>query len=85
LTRGVVHLHIRSGFSYSFERVTPEELVEALSGLGMDALALTEKNDVYGVPRFLKAAEEPGIRPAVGAVSTMEGGGYEEGRIRTRG
>jgi error-prone DNA polymerase len=85
LTRGVVHLHIRGGGSHGFGMATPEELVEVPSRLGKDALVITEKDGVYGVPRSLEAAEEYGTHPVVGAVITIQGGGHEEGRIRTRG
>ncbi len=69
------HLHVRSGFSYGFGVATPEELVGAAKEMGMDALALTDRDGMYGVPRFLKAAEDMGVSPVVGTeISTAAGG-----------
>jgi error-prone DNA polymerase len=73
-TPGFVHLHARSGFSYGSGVATPEELVEGAAGMG--SLALTDRDGLYGVPRFLRAAGEVGISPIVGAEITMEGGGH---------
>jgi DNA-directed DNA polymerase III PolC len=68
------HLHVRSGFSYGFGVASPEELAEA--AVGMDSLALTDRDGLYGIPTFLKAVGEMGISPIVGAEITMEGGGH---------
>ena len=54
---GFVHLHVRSGFSFGFGVARPEELVEAAARMGMSSLALTDRNGLYGIPRFLEAAE----------------------------
>jgi error-prone DNA polymerase len=69
-----VHLHVRSGFSFGFGVARPEELVEAAARMGMVSLALTDRDGLYGIPRFLEAADETGILPIVGIeVSTAEG------------
>ncbi len=73
-SQGFVHLHVRSGFSYGSGVATPEELAEAAAGMG--SLALTDRDGLYGVPRFLRAAGEVGISPIVGAEITVEGGGH---------
>ena len=73
---GFAHLHVRSGFSFGFGVATPEELVAAASGMEMGALALTDRDGLYGVPRFLEAAGEAGISPIVGAEIGVEGGGH---------
>ena len=51
-----VHLHVRSGFSFGFGVARPEELVEAAARMGMSSLALTDRDGLYGIPRFLEAA-----------------------------
>jgi error-prone DNA polymerase len=76
LIPGFAHLHVRSGFSYGFGIATPEELAEAASRLGMTSLALTDKDGLYGVPRFLQATHEVGICPIVGAEIAVKGGGH---------
>ena len=42
----------------------------------MRRLALTDRDGLYGVPRFLEAAGEAGILPVVGAEVSMSGGGH---------
>jgi error-prone DNA polymerase len=76
LTTVFTHLHVRSGFSYGFGVATPEELVEAAASMGMDALALTDRDGMYGVPRFLEAAEEACVSSIVGVEVSMEEGGH---------
>jgi error-prone DNA polymerase len=70
------HLHVRSGFSYGFGVTMPEDLVRTAAGMGMGALALTDRDGLYGVPKFLEAAEEVGLSPIVGVEVSMEGGGH---------
>jgi error-prone DNA polymerase len=70
------HLHVRSGFSYGFGVTMPEDLVRTAVGMGMGALALTDRDGLYGVPKFLEAAEEIGLSPIVGVEVSMEGGGH---------
>ena len=75
LTRdSFVHLHVRSGFSFGFGVARPEELVGAAAGMGMPSLALTDRDGLYGIPRFLEAAGTVGILPIIGVeVSIAEG------------
>ncbi|QIN81111.1 PHP domain-containing protein (plasmid) [Rubrobacter marinus] len=63
---GFAHLHVRSGFSYGLGTATPKELVEASSRMGYGALAITDRDGLYGVPRFLRASGEHGLSPMVG-------------------
>ncbi len=74
MTARFAHLHVRSGFSYGSGVATPEELAEGAEGMG--SLALTDRDGLYGVPRFLRAAGGVGISPVVGAEITVEGGGH---------
>jgi error-prone DNA polymerase len=74
---GFVELHARSAFSFLEGSSTPEELVEQAAVLGMPALALLDRDGVYGAPRFHMAAKKAGIRAHVGAEITSE----QDGRI----
>jgi len=75
LAEGFAHLHVRSGFSYGYGVATPEELVGAAAGMGMRSMALTDRDGLHGIPRFLEVAGEVGVSPIVGAeVSISEGG-----------
>lgn len=49
-------LHCRSNFSFLEGAAHPEELAEVASALGLNALALTDRNGLYGIVRFAEAA-----------------------------
>jgi len=70
------HLHVRSGFSYGYGVATPGELAGAAAEMGMGAVALTDRDGLYGLPKFLEAAEGHGIKPIAGAEVSVEGGGH---------
>jgi error-prone DNA polymerase len=74
LSRGFAHLHVRSGFSFGRGVAAPEELVMAAARMGMRSMALTDRDGLYGIPRFLEACEEAGILPIVGAEILTVGG-----------
>jgi error-prone DNA polymerase len=74
--QGFAHLHVRSGFSYGFGVATPAELATAASELGMGALALTDRDGLYGIPRLFEAAAGAGVSSVVGAEVSVEGGGH---------
>ncbi|MGH3859882.1 error-prone DNA polymerase [Actinokineospora sp.] len=59
-------LHCHSNFSFLDGASHPEELVEAASLLGLDAIALTDHDGMYGVVRFAEAAKELGMRTVFG-------------------
>ena len=69
-----VELHCRSAFSFLRGASTPEQLVERAAQLQMPAVALCDRDGVYGAPRFFARARECGVRPIVGAEITMEDG-----------
>ena len=66
-----VELHAASAFSFLQGASLPEALVERAAALGYPALALLDRDGVYGAPRFHKAARAAGIRPIIGAELTM--------------
>jgi len=67
------HLHVRSWFSFQSGGSSPAALAQRAATLGQSALALTDRNGVYGVVRFQKACREHGIKPIVGAEAVVEG------------
>jgi error-prone DNA polymerase len=69
-----VELHARSAFSFLRGASSPEQLAVAAAQLGLPAVALCDRDGVYGAPRFSAAAREVGVRPIIGAELTMEGG-----------
>ena len=66
-----VELHMASAFSFLQGASLPEALVERAAALGYPALALLDRDGVYGAPRFHKAALAAGIRPIIGAELTI--------------
>ncbi len=60
-------LHCHSNFSFLDGASHPEELVEQAARLGLDAIALTDHDGMYGVVRFAEAAGELGVRTVFGA------------------
>jgi error-prone DNA polymerase len=61
-----VELHASSAFSFLDAASLPEMLVERAAALGYPALALVDRDGVYGAPRFHKAAKAAGIKAIVG-------------------
>ena len=67
-----IELHTASGFSFLEGASLPEDLVAEAARLGYPALALCDRDGVYGAPRFHKAATEAGLRPLVGCEISLE-------------
>ncbi|HVE97177.1 MAG TPA: error-prone DNA polymerase [Pseudonocardiaceae bacterium] len=60
-------LHCHSNFSFLDGASHPEELVEEAVRLGLDAIAITDHDGMYGVVRFAEAARELGVKTIFGA------------------
>jgi error-prone DNA polymerase len=70
-------LHARSAFSFLEGASIPEELAGACAERGMTAMALLDRDGVYGAPRFYQAAKKSKIRAHIGAeVTSPFGWGY---------
>ena len=65
-----VELHARSAFSFLEGASAPEELAEACAEHGMAAMALADRDGVYGAPRFHLAMTKRKIRAHIGAEVT---------------
>src|SRR5262245_14350799 len=76
-----IELHAASAFSFLQGATLPEVLVDRAVELGYPAIALLDRDGVYGSPRFHKAAVAAGIKPIIGAeltISTKEKGKREK-------
>jgi error-prone DNA polymerase len=69
-----VELHACSAFSFLRGGSFPEQLAEVASELGMPAIALCDRNGVYGAQRFSVACREHNVRPIIGCELSMEDG-----------
>jgi error-prone DNA polymerase len=69
-----VELHARSAFSFLEGACVPEELAGACAEMQMPAMALVDRNGVYGAPRFHLAAKKSGVRAHIGSEITCTNG-----------
>jgi error-prone DNA polymerase len=76
---GFVHLHCRSYFSLKDGAFSPEDLARRAARLGMPAVALTDRDGVYGAARFTSACAEERIKPILGAWLTLGDEGLRRG------
>src|ERR1041385_524761 len=70
-----VELHTASAFSFLRGASFPEHLAQRAAELELPAVALLDRNGVYGAQRFSVACREYGVRPIIGCDLTMEDGG----------
>ncbi len=66
------HLHVASGYSLRHGASSPAELVETAAGNGMSALALTDRDGLYGSVKFVRACQAAGISPLLGVDLAVE-------------
>src|SRR3989442_14964240 len=64
---GWVELHAHSNYSFLDGASEVDDLADAAVEQGLDALALTDTNGLYGAVRFANAAKERALRPIFGA------------------
>ena len=69
-----VELHTCSAFSFLRGGAFPEQLAEVGAELEMPAMALCDRNGVYGAQRFSVAAREHNVRAIIGCELSMEDG-----------
>ena len=65
-----IELHARSAFSFLEGASVPEELAAACSQHKMPAMAVLDRDGVYGAPRFYLAAKKIKVRAHIGAEIT---------------
>jgi len=69
-----IELHASSAFSFLDGASLPEELVGACAEYSMPAIALLDRDGVYGAPRFYLAANKAGLEAHIGAEVTSTTG-----------
>ncbi len=67
-------LRAASAFSFLDGASLPEDLVARAAELELPAVALVDRNGVYGAPRFYAAARRAGLRALVGAEVALDDG-----------
>jgi error-prone DNA polymerase len=73
---GWVELHTHSNHSFLDGASSVDDLADAAVEQGLDALALTDTNGLYGAVRFANAAKERGLRPIFGAELQLQDMGH---------
>jgi error-prone DNA polymerase len=71
VTAPFVHLDVRSFFSLKEGAFSPEALARRAAELQMPAVALADRDGLYGTARFVDACEREGVRPILGASLTV--------------
>jgi error-prone DNA polymerase len=66
-----VHLSVRSYFSIKDGAFSPEEVAFRAAEMGMPAVAITDRDGLYGAPRFAAACARVGVRSIFGATLTV--------------
>ncbi|MCA1659535.1 MAG: PHP domain-containing protein, partial [Verrucomicrobiaceae bacterium] len=79
-----VELHACSAFSFLRGGSFPEHIAEVAAHLGLPAVALLDRNGVYGAQRFSTKARECGVQPIIGCELTMEDGSVLPVLVATR-
>ena len=69
-------LWVKTSGSFLEGASQPEELVERAHALGLPAMAVTDRDGVYGLVRAHVKAGELGQRIVVGSDATLDGGGH---------
>jgi error-prone DNA polymerase len=76
-----VHLHVASAFSAHYGVTRPEIMVEAARAMGFDALAITDRNGLYGAVKHIGACVQLGLDPIVGVELEVLDFGKSLGRV----
>jgi error-prone DNA polymerase len=64
-------LHCHSGFSFLDGASNPEDLAQRAHQIGLSALALTDHDDLGGIPRFAESARQLNLAAIIGAELTL--------------
>src|SRR6266566_3160929 len=67
-----IELHSRSAFSFLEGASLPESLIARCAELQIPAMALLDRDGVYGAPRFHMAAKKAKLKAHIGAEVTCD-------------
>jgi error-prone DNA polymerase len=71
MTEQYIELHAASAFSFLEGASQPESLIDGAVALGIPAIALLDRNGVYGAARFHTSAKRNGVRAHIGAEAAV--------------
>jgi error-prone DNA polymerase len=84
MSTGYIELHARSAFSFLEGAAVPEDLAGACAQFAMPAMAIMDRNGLYGAPRFHMAARKAGLRAHIGSEITCTNGRTYPFLVETR-
>ncbi len=67
-----IEFHSRSAFSFLEGATLPEDLISACRAHNLPAMALLDRDGLYGSPRFYLAAKQAGLKAHIGAEVSCE-------------
>src|SRR5690554_1520803 len=74
MSRRFVHLTLHSEYSLADSTIRIPDLVKRCVALGQPSVAVTDRNNLFSLVKFFRAAEGAGIKPIAGAdISVAEG------------
>ena len=73
-----VHLHVHTEYSLLDGASRIKELIGAVKDMGMEAIAITDHGNMYGVIDFYKEAKKQGIKPIIGCEVYLAPGDRKE-------
>ncbi|HEX9138370.1 MAG TPA: DNA polymerase III subunit alpha, partial [Steroidobacteraceae bacterium] len=77
-----VHLRLHTEYSLSDSVVRIDELMEAVAGAGMPAVALTDQSNLFGMIKFYRAALQRGVQPLIGVDLLLREADEQQGPSR---
>ena len=67
-----VHLQVKSHYSLRSGLPTPKDIVDAAHKNGLKAVAMTDKNSLFGIIKFYNYAISKGVKPICGVDFDIE-------------
>ena len=76
------HLNVASSYSAHYGVSTPPQLAAAAHAMGAEALALTDRDGLYGAVKHVAACMEHGLQPLLGVnLALLDTPGHAAGRV----
>jgi len=67
-----VHLRLHSEYSLEDSIIKVKDLAAAVAGMGMGAVAMADKANLFGLIKFYRACLEHGVKPLIGTDAVYE-------------
>ena len=77
-----LHLDVHTEYSLGESIVRVKELAKTAKSLLMPAVAMTDRSNLYGGIKFIRACTDYGVKPLLGVdIEVMEENGMPQGRL----